>query len=333
MNRVVRATRWTMVATFVFLVVACAATPTSLPSPVPIIPTPTALVRAAPVSTLLVPSPSPRKPIVTPIITPILPSAPHPTPRPNQFDEVDSRILLSVLFPDLEFTPVDDVFRVNTDPDWTMWIGSRVEGQFTEDAPELAVIVANDAPYISTEQLQRYAPWGSFLAIFQKREGKLQVAQRALIFPTFLSPLVFDVEIEAATDFDHDGQDELLITTTSMRLGISMTAAFLYLWDGQAFVPVWSAPIADDNTGALNQSEFYSTESQVRFADVDSDGMDEIIVDSARIDYARDAQGLADIDHEIAQRSYRRLYRWGGSAFVLDPAWSTVLPALATPSP
>jgi hypothetical protein len=302
---------------------ACTAPPTPRPTASPTI--------------TLAPTPIPFTPTLLPITppptlrrataTPIPPAAPPPTPRPHQFDDVDARALLSALFPDLKLTPDADAFRVNDDPDWTMWVGSRAEGRFTQDAaPELAAIIANDAPHLSAEQANRYAPVGSFLVIFQRRESKPQVVQRAFLFPTMISPQAFEAQIDRVTDFDRDGQDELVISTLSETLGVSTAAAFLYMWNDQAFVPIWSATIAEDNTGALNQSEYYATESEIRFADVDGDGMDEIIVDSARIDYARDAQGLADTDHETRRRVYRDTYRWGGAAFVFDPVRATPIP-------
>jgi len=306
-----------------FALAACAAPPTPRPTISPTI--------------TLAPTPIPFTPTLPPITppstlrrataTPFPPAAPQPTPRPHQFDDVDAPALLSALFPDLKLTPEADAFRVNDDPDWTMWIGSRAEGRFTQDgAPELAAIIANDAPRLSAEQANRSAPLGSFLAIFQRRASKLQVVQRAFLFPTMISPQAFEAEIARVTDFDRDGQDELLISTLSETLGISTAAAFLYMWNDQTFVPIWSATIAEDNTGALNQSEYYAIESEIRFADVDGDGMDEIIADSARIDYARGAQGLADTDHETRRRAYRDTYRWGGAAFVLDPVRATPMP-------
>jgi hypothetical protein len=240
---------------------------------------------------------------------------------------VDAPTILSVLFPDLKFSPADDAFRVNGDPEWTMWVNARAEGQFTQgDAPELAVIIANEAPRISAAHAQRYAPWGSFLAILQRREGSLQVAQRSFLFPTSISPLAFDVRIERVVDFDHDDQDDLLIVTEATRWGVASTAAFLYQWNDQAFTETWSASIGEDNTGAINQPEYFAVASEIRFVDIDGDGMDEIIVDGTRVDYARDAQGLADVEREIARRTDRRLYRWGGAAFVLDPARTTPMP-------
>lgn len=324
MNRVARATCWSMWTAAVFVLVACAARVTPQPSPTFVVSTPSATREPTTPPTVVRPSPTLRRPTATPVA----PSAPHPTSRRQQFDDVDDRARLSALFPDLKLAPFGDEFRVNGDPNWTMWINSTVEGRFTQDqVQELAAIIVNDAPALSADQARRYAPWGSFLAIFQRQDGKLMVAQRAYLFPTAISPQAFDVVIEAATDFDHDGQDELLITTAALRLGVSTAAAFLYLWDDQTFVAVWSSSIAEDNTSALNQTEYYSIESQVRLADGDSDGMDEIIVDSTRVEFARDALGLADIDRETARRSERRVYRWGGAAFVLDPARTTPIPA------
>jgi hypothetical protein len=328
-KRTVRATGWLIGMLWLFAFAACAAPPPprptvtatspAAPSPIPRTPPPTPTLTPTPIT----PSPTPRRVIVTPIP----PVAPPPTPRPPQFDDVDAGALLSALFPDLKLVPDADAFRVNDDPNWTMWINSRVEGCFTQaDAPELAAIIANDAPRLSTEQANRYAPLGSFLAIFQRHDKKSQVIQRAFLFPTLISPPAFEVEIDRATDFDHDGQNELLITTLSETLGISTAAAFLYTWNDQAFVPIWSAAIAEDNTSALNQPGYYAVESEIRFADIDGDGLDEIIVDSVRIDYARDAQGLADTDHETRRRAYRDVYQWGGAAFILDPVRATPMP-------
>ena len=302
---------------------ACAAPPTLRPTASPTLTSAPTPIPFTPTLPPITPPPTLRRATVTPIP----PAAPQPTPRPHEFDDVDAHALLSALFPDLKLTPDADAFRVNDDPDWTMWIGSRAEGRFTQDGtPELAAIIANDAPRLSVEQANRYAPVGSFLAIFRQRESKFQVVQRAFLFPTMISPQAFEAQIDRVTDFDRDGQDELLISTLSETLGVSTAAAFLYMWNDQTFVPIWSATIAEDNTGALNQSEYYAIESEIRFADVDGDGMDEIIVDSVRIDYTRDAQGLADTDHETRRRSYRDIYQWGGTAFVLDPVRATPMP-------
>jgi hypothetical protein len=308
------------------LLAACAA---PLPTPRPLS-TATAPMTRAPTALLPTLTPLPLPPTLTPrplTATPIPAPAPQPTPRPRQFDDVDARALLSALFPDLKFAPEADAFRVNADPNWAMWITSRVEGRFTQDdAPELAAIIVNDAPHLAPEHAQRSAPAGSFLAIFQPRDGKLFAVQRAFLFPTALAPPAFDARLERAADFDRDGRDELLIVTLSETLGVATAAAFLYLWDDHAFVAVWSASIAEDNTSALNQPEYFATESEIRFTDLDGNGWDEIIVDGVRIDYARDAQGLADLDRETRRRAYRHTYRWNGAAFVLDPARATPLP-------
>jgi hypothetical protein len=323
-DRIARASSLLIGIVLLVAFAACAA-----PSPTPLA-TSTPTITAAPTPTRIAPTLSPVPPSATPrrvTATPILPVAPPPTPRPYQFEDVDARTLLSALFPDLKFTLDADAFRVNEDPGWAMWINSRAEGRFTQESiPELVAIIAHDAPRLSTEQANRYAPAGSFLAVFQKRDGKLQVVQRAFLFPAMISPQAFDAQIERVTDFDRDGQNELLIVTLSESLGVSTVAAFLYLWDDQAFVPIWSAIIAEDNTSALNQSEYLASESEIRFAEIDGDGMDEIIVDRVRIDYARDAQGLADTNRETRRRAFRDVYRWGGAAFVLDPARMTPMP-------
>lgn len=306
-----------------FLMLAACATPIVPPTPadsptqalVPFVsPLPSATHTPTPLSRTL-PSPSP---------TPSASPKPHPSPRPPQFDDVPDRALLGALFPDLQFTPDGDVFRVNDDARWSMWITSAIEGQFTQgQLPELAAIIANDAPTLTDEQAKRYAPLGSFLAIFQRRAGKPDVAHRAFLFPIF-PPQVYQVTLETTTDFDHDGRDELLITTTTMSFGISTSAAFLYRWDGSSFVAVWSVPIAEDNTSALNQSTYYSIEARVEFVDLDADGVDEIVVDRMRIEYARDANGAANTDQELGRQSERAIYRWEGTVFTLAPSLNAI---------
>ncbi len=284
--------------------------PTILPTPIPV-PLPTTV--ASPVATAL-------PVVVTP--TPIVPLS--PTPSSHLFDSVDSQTLLASLFPDLKLTPNGDAFIVNGNPEWLMWIDSRAEGQFTQSSvPELAAIVANEAPHISEANRQRTAPWGSFLAIFQWQGGKLRASQRSPLFPTEISPLALQAKINSVVDYDHDGQNELLIVTTAIRAGISSAAAFLYEWNEQTFVELWSAAVGEDNTAAINQSQYYASSSQFQLTDLDGDGMDEIVVTTTRVDYAQDDQGLADTDRETGRQVERRVFSWGGAAFVPDVALSS----------
>ena len=323
-----RATVWTVLALAVALA-ACAA---------PIRPSPTPTLSVQPTATLPLDTPRPPStPTATPrraTATPVPPAAPSSTPRAPQFDDADARTLLSLLFPDLKLAPNGDEFQVNSNPNWAMWITSRAEGLFTQGAvPELAVIVANEAPNISSVDAHRTAPWGSFLVIFQKNGGRILVAQRSFLFPTEISPQAFDVKIARAVDFDHDDQDELLINTTATRLGIAATAAFLYQWNDTAFAELWSAPIGEDVTGAINQAQYYAWNSVIRLGDLNGDWLDEIVVDTTRVDYARDAQGLADTDRETARRTERRVFAWGGKSFLPDPTRATPLPTLPSPTP
>ncbi len=316
----------TTIGTFLFLaLVACAA-----PTVPPRTPTPVAFFTATP-SRIATSMPALASATSTRAsATAFPPVIPSPTPRPHQFDDVDAGALLDALYPDLKFTPNGDDFIVNGDANWTMWVNSRAEGHFTDDkTPQLAAIIANGSSHTARAD----APWGSYLAVFQKREGKLEVAQRSFLFPTEISPLAFDVKIDRATDFDHDDQDELLVTTEATRLNVSSTAGFLYQWNDQQFVELWSAPLGEDNTGAINQTQYFASSSDIHLTDFDGSGMDEIIVTMTRSDYARDSQGLADTDHESARRTERRVYRWGGSAFILDPARTTPLPPIPSPTP
>ncbi len=300
--------------------VACA-TPTVLPTPTL---APTVMLVASPVPSRAPTSVTPVSPVPIlprPSITPPpLVVAPSRTPRPHQFDRVDSRALLNTLFPDLKLAPFADAFTVNDDTAWQLWITSRAEGQFVQGvAPELATIVAHQAPHLTPDLAQKYAPMSSFLVLFEKRDGKVVPAYRAFLSPADFSPLVFQMTIEQATDFDQDEQNELLIVTRASRMGITTIAGFLYQWDDAQFVERWSAGIGMDNTSALNQAAYVIADSAIELADLDHDGFDEIIVETTRIEYAKDDQGLANLERTTMRQTTRQVFRWDGSAFVRMP--------------
>lgn len=311
----------------ILLMAACAApsAPTATPQRTSVV---TPLV--FPVVTQVVP--------VTPTLlqpTPTIPifRVPTATPEAQQYDYVTNAMLLSALFPDLSLSQSGNEYMVNGNRNWTMWVNSRAEGRFLSAGErEVAAIIANEAPQISAAVAERVAPWGSFLAILEVHGGNVQEVQRSNLFPVSISQQAFDVKIERVVDFDHDGQNELLVTTQANRLGTSSTAAFLYQWNDQEFVAIWSAPIGDDNTGAINQARYSTLTSDIRFSDADGDGMEEIILDSLRIDYAQDAQGLADSNREIGRTTERRGFRWGGKSFLQDPIRSTPAPPPKTPN-
>ncbi len=308
---------WSLI---VFALAACSVPATLTPFPTPsvgptILPSPIPLSRAFPSPN---PTVQPSNSTPTPIATPTN------EPSAHYFDTVDSQALLLSLFPDLKLTPNGDEYVVNGDPDWLMWIESTAEGEFTQDAvPELAVIVANEAPHVSDADRQQTALWGSFLVIFRREGIRLPVVERSSLFATDISPLTFEVKISRVVDYDHDGQNELLIITNATRAGISSSAAFLYQWNDQAFVEIWSAAAGEDNTAAINQTQYYASTSDFQFDDLNGDGLDEIVLTTTRIDYAQDDQGLADIDREIGRHVERKVYSWSGAAFVLDSALSS----------
>lgn len=309
---------------------ACAgpARPTAAPSPTDAVETalPTE-VRSVHAPTLTATAAGPSA-----TLTPLVPTF---TPRPNKYDAIDARTVLSTLFPELKLTPVSGGLRVNGDRNWTMWVNSRAEGQFTQNkTTELAVIVANEAPHLSP-QAQQTTPHGSFLAIFQVSNGMLRAVQRSFLFPVGMSPLTFDVSIQRVVDYDHDGLNEILIVTNTTRLGMASSAAFLYQWNEHSFVELWSAPVGEDNTGALNQSAYYATTSDIQVKDLDGDGFDEIVLESTRVEYGRTDQGLPNLDRETSRRVERRVFRWDGTSFVSDPARATpfVFSTNDTPSP
>ncbi len=304
----------------VAVLAACSAPASPTPAPTPTVgPTvmPSPILPPTAVSTATrAASPSPVSP--TPVVTPAA------EPTADHFSDVDAQSLLQALFPDLRFTFTGSDYVVNGRQDWLMWLESTAEGRFTQSVyPEFAVIIANEAPNVSDDERQRTAPWGSFLAIFQQQGSGLQVIQRSMIFPTDISPLIFDAKINRVVDYDHDGRDELLIATNSTRAGISSSAAFLYQWDDQGIREVWSIPAGEDNTAAINQTQYYASFSTFDLSDLDGDGMDEIVMVTTRVDYAQDEQGLADVEHETGRRVERKVFSWGGAGFVPDFALSS----------
>jgi hypothetical protein len=271
--------------------------------------------------------------IAQPLITPKSNPTAIPSFRPRLFDRFDALAIVSAVFPDLKFISIGNEFQVNGSADWRIWVNSRAEGRFTQTKDtELAAIIANEAPRLTGEE-QRSYPWGSFLAVLQQSNGRLQVTQKSYLFPASISPLSLDVRIDSVADFDHDNQDELVVLAVASRMGSSSTAAFLYQWNEQSFSTLWQATVGEDNTGAINQPAYFASTPDLRVLDLDGDGIDEIVVNSTRIDYARDDQGLADLDHEMARRSERRVYHWDGNTFVPFVELSTPLPPLPSPSP
>jgi hypothetical protein len=300
--------------------------------------------------TLTTPTPNPSPPGVPRLVTPIelatntpLPSptplteTPEPTSLPTArahlYDDVDEGAIMAAVFPGLTLTPDAQGYQVDGSPDWIVWLNDRDEGRITQpDRTELVVIIANQVgPNPPKEELP-YGASSDMIVILESLNGKLTVTQRATVMPQ-MSPLSSDVRIERTVDPTHEGQDDLLVTTNAVQSLVIHTEAHLYRWQGGKFVELWHGPEQDDNTAAVNQAEYSSYEATVEFADLDGDGVDEIVSNGQRTSYAKDADGRADLTAPTGVTEERSVYDWNGEAFVLDTTLSTPAPSSTTTTP
>ncbi|MGB8648838.1 MAG: hypothetical protein WCF84_26615 [Anaerolineae bacterium] len=283
------------------------------------------LSRATPAPTILRGSP-------TPADTPESPGAQAlPTARPHLYDEVGEEEILGAVFPNLSLTPADDRFHVQGSGDWTVWVNDRDEGYVTQDQrSELLVIVANLVGPNPPKEETAYGPSSDLIVMLEKKDGKLVVTHRQSVLPA-ASPEANDVRIERTVDVDHNGTDELLLTTNDTQSPIVRTEAHLLQWQGDKLAEIWKGIEQDDNTGASNQGEYHSYQALIDFQDVDQDGKEEILMSGERIIYKKDAQGNPDFTTPDKILDDRQVYNWNGQSYVLDNRFTT--PPAPAPTP
>lgn len=322
---------WAIGFIFALVLMACGPRPTATPNPLPLTPTPAppTVPRLANPTERITPTAEPRP---TPLLQTPAPT-PLPTARVHLYDDVDELAILTAVLPDLPLTSAAQGYQVLGSPDWTVWVNDRDEGQITQNQrEELAAIIAMEVGPKPPNEEAPYGPSGDSLAILEFRDGKLVVTHREAILPA-ISPLANDVRIERSVDVNHDGQDELLVTTNTVQTLIIRTEAHLYRWEGDKFVELWKGVEQDDNTAAVNQTEFSAYQATVDFSDIDGDGIDEIIVSGTRTVYPKDSEGRADLTSPSSVSQERSVYKWDGSTFVFDPALSTPVESILTPTP
>lgn len=272
----------------------------------------------------------------TPLMTPTLgaPTAeptPLPTARPRLFEDIDARAILASLLGDLPLTEETDGYWVLGNPDWKVWVNDRDEGHVTQkEHTELVAVVSNVIGANPPPEAQSFAPSGTFLALFDRDEttDELRFVRRETIFPN-IAPLTFEIHLPRVLDIDRDGQDEILSTTSPTQSPVRSTEAQLLRWDGETFRELWRGAIGSDNTAAANQDDYKLFEGAVDFADLDSDGTDEIIVNGKTTRYGKDAQGNVNLDAVISQTAEQQVFKWNGSAFALAPSLQAPLPTLS----
>jgi hypothetical protein len=263
---------------------------------------------------------------LTPINPPSLPDATPvdatalPTARPRVFEDVDSRQILSALHLNLPLTDEGDTFTVLGNPDWRVWVNDRDEGRITgADRPELAALVSQTVGPNPPPEAANYGPSGLLLAIFIRDEntGELALAERAYPFGN-VSPLAFDARLPRVVDVNHDGQDELLLVTSTVQTLIQKSEAQLVRWDKAQLTELWRSVIQSDNTAGADQAEYASYEASADFADLDDDGVDEIILSGSLTRYAKDANGGPILGAPSRVDAVRQVYVWNGATFILD---------------
>jgi hypothetical protein len=318
-------------AVLALVVVACGPQPTETPGITPFVPSavPSSVPRlATPVLAKTdMPQPSP-----TPFVETLQPT-PLPTARVHLYDDVDEATILATVFPGLTLTPDAQGYQVEGSQDWVVWLNDREEGHITKpDTQQLVAIVANQ---VGSNPPREEAPYGSssdLIVVLERRDGKLTVTQREVLMPQ-VSPLSSDVRIERTADPGHDGQDDLLLTINAVQSLIIRTEAHLYRWQAGKFVELWNGVEQDDNTAAVNQESYFSYQATIKFADLDNDGIDEIVVNGKRTLFAKDADGRADLTSPSSVTDEQSVYKWNGELFVLDAALTTPAPLVATATP
>lgn len=309
---------------------ACGPRPTATPSLLPSTSTPPPTVPRLvnPVERETnTPVPTPTQVVETQVATPL------PTARVHSYDDIDEQAILNAVFPGFGLTPDSQGYQVENSPDWIVWVNDRDEGRVTQSQrDELVAIVANQ---VGANPPQDEAPFGQSsdqIVVLENRDGSLVMTHNENISPP-TSPLSNDVRIERTVDLAHNGQDDLLITTNAVQSLVIQTVAHLYRWQGDKFVELWNGIEQNDNTAAVNQTDYSSYQATFDFSDLDHDGVDEVIVNGSTTLYSKDSDGRADLSAPSSMTQERSVYDWNGSAFVLDSQFTTPPAPAPLPTP
>lgn len=122
------------------------------------------------------------------------------------------------------------------------------------------------------------------------------------------------------TDFDHDGQHELLVHTGRMQSGVMTSADALYRWNGWGLVRVWGTEtLLDDRMADPSVvHEPYRTLRRVewQWEDVDGDGVDEIRTHESVAYYEPNEDGYVPDDAlPFREEERETVFHWNGTAF------------------
>ena len=245
------------------MISACTASPTPEPTstpPPPKVSTPTPTQTATP----------PHIPILPLLSTTIpQPTAVAPTPIPGEQEIVDA------------------VLELRGDEHW---VAHRVGGSFT--APETEEWLALVGNIGDRDEVR-------WVVIGQTDEG-WQLRGTSEVLATDIDaapPHYFPPDV---LDFDGDGQQELLVNYFRMQWGWMTASDTLYHWNGHALASVWGAPTSVDNRMAdgadVPQPYRENYQAEWEWADLDGDGLDEILFQEHVAFYLPGEEGYVNDD-------------------------------------
>ena len=207
----------------------------------------------------------------------------------------------------------------------TPWVAQVVPGAFTaHDAVELAALVGASGAESLTENAtaEQEKLLQPRLVILQKqRSGSWKVIARSEPLGMNVPRDQFSLVIQRLSDFDRDGQQEILLTSASVLPRYLDGTHILYRWDQKEgnLRLVWTTTSYYDNTSLPQQPDYATQVTWPRWKDLDGDGVDEIALYTTRRTYGRQAPGFADTSQIIATTGDEVHFRWNGKGFLLQP--------------
>ena len=213
------------------------------------------------------------------------------------------------------------------------WVGPMVTGNFTAPgAVELVALVGGQSSGSAEPRSEGDYLHVRWVLLGQDPSGAQSNTTRESWLVVGRSPsLGFNLpkseapwEVSALVDFDRDGRQELLASTSSSaRPDLANELTHVFRWDGESFTQVWTASTYDDVTGATSAPVYYTYEAQVAFGE--ADGIPELRLDGTIRYFGKDGQGQVDTDTILGDELIARRFRWDGTRF---SEFSAVGPAM-----
>jgi len=203
------------------------------------------------------------------------------------------------------------------------WVAQVVPGAFTaHDARELAVLVgaSGNEKTVQNIPLEKQKQLQPHLVILQKqRSGSWKVIARSEPLGMNVPREKFSMVIQSLSDFDHDGRQEILLTSASVLPRYLDGTHILYRWDQKQgnIRLVWTTTSYYDNTSLPQQPDYATQVAWPRWQDKNGDGVDELVLTTVRRTYRRQDPGFADTAHILRETQSEISFSWGGQGFLL----------------